>query len=107
MSPVPWWAFEPASEISPPITNDGSCPACCRITVMIEVVVVLPWVPATAIVRRSVIAAARASAGQQQRAQPGHPHTADADQVHAAQVLGGQLAGRRQLRGVHCVAPPG
>ena len=43
------------------MTNDGSSPQCCRIEVTIEVVVVLPWVPATAIVRRPVIAAASAS----------------------------------------------
>src|SRR6266508_2110911 len=60
-SPVPWWAFEPTSEISPPITKDGSRPACCRIRVAIEVVVVLPCVPAIAIVRRPAMAAARAS----------------------------------------------
>ena len=33
---------------SPPIANDGSTPACCRATVSIDVVVVLPLVPATA-----------------------------------------------------------
>ncbi|PSK63108.1 hypothetical protein B0E53_04957 [Micromonospora sp. MH33] len=60
-SPVPWCAPEPTSEISPPITKDGSVPACWSTMVTIEVVVVLPWVPATATVRRPVIAAARAS----------------------------------------------
>src|SRR6266508_1204562 len=60
-SPVPWWAFEPTSEISPPMTNDGSSPACCRVRGAIEVGGVLPCVPAIAIVRRPVMAAASAS----------------------------------------------
>ena len=46
-SPLPWWALVPASPRSPPTANDGSNPQCCRATISIEVVVVLPWVPVT------------------------------------------------------------
>ena len=46
--PVPRWALLPLSLSSLPIANDGSAPQCCSATVSIEVVVVLPCVPATA-----------------------------------------------------------
>ncbi len=45
------WAPVPTSLTSPPTTKLGSHPAVGRIIVSIEVVVVLPWVPATATVR--------------------------------------------------------
>ena len=45
---MPRWALEPDSLSSLPIANEGSAPQCCSATVSIEVVVVLPWVPATA-----------------------------------------------------------
>ena len=48
MSPDPKCAFVPPRLIIPPIAKEGSKPACCKATVSIEVVVVLPWVPATA-----------------------------------------------------------
>ncbi|SIN10602.1 Uncharacterised protein [Mycobacteroides abscessus subsp. abscessus] len=44
-----------------PTAKDGSAPAASSITAIIELVVVLPWVPATAIVRWTPMAAARAS----------------------------------------------
>ena len=50
-SPLPWWALVPASPNSPPTAKDGSKPLCCRATVSMEVVVVLPWVPVTIRVR--------------------------------------------------------
>ena len=40
---------------------DGSAPAACRATVSSEVVVVLPWVPATATTRRPAITEASAA----------------------------------------------
>ena len=46
-SPLPWWALVPASPRSPPTANDGSNPLCCKATMSIDVVVVLPWVPVT------------------------------------------------------------
>ena len=48
LPPLPSWALEPVTLRSPPIANDGSAPQCCSATVSIEVVVVLPCVPATA-----------------------------------------------------------
>ena len=45
--PLPWWALVPDSFSSPPMANDGSSPQCCSATTSIEVVEVLPWVPAT------------------------------------------------------------
>ena len=48
-SPPPCLAPEPLSFRSPPITKLGSRPARSRISRCIDVVVVLPWVPATAI----------------------------------------------------------
>ncbi len=44
--------WSPDSLSSPPIANDGSAPQCWRATVSIDVVVVLPCVPATATTRR-------------------------------------------------------
>ena len=41
-SPEPWCALLPDSFISEPITNEGSFPAFCKMTVTIEVVVVFP-----------------------------------------------------------------
>ena len=61
-SPVPRWAFDPDSLSSLPIANDGSTPQCCRATVSIDVVVVLPCVPATATPRLPAMTAASASA---------------------------------------------
>ena len=59
---------------SPPMANDGSSPACCSATVSIEVVEVLPWVPATHTPRHPAISAASASArrttGIPRRARP-------------------------------------
>ena len=46
----------------PPIAKDGSTPALCIATVAIEEVVVLPWVPATAIEIDSDIKSASAAA---------------------------------------------
>ena len=62
ISPDPKWAFVPPRFIIPPIAKDGSKPACCSATVSIEVVVVFPWVPATATDLDSDIKRARASA---------------------------------------------
>ena len=62
MSPLPWCAPEPDSLSSPPMANDGSSPAACSATVSIEVVDVLPWVPAMHTLRVSVINAASAYA---------------------------------------------
>lgn len=45
--PLPWCALVPASPSSPPTANDGSKPLCCNATMIIDVVVVLPWVPVT------------------------------------------------------------
>ena len=42
------WAPVPMSLTSPPMTKPGRSPASARISMSIEVVVVLPWVPATA-----------------------------------------------------------
>ena len=61
-SPAPWWALAPESLSSLPIANDGSAPQCWAAIVSIEVVVVLPCVPATATPRKPAITAARASA---------------------------------------------
>ena len=47
--------WSPVSLSSPPIAKDGSAPQCCSATVSSEVVVVLPWVPATATTRRPCI----------------------------------------------------
>ena len=47
-SPWPRRAFEPKARALPPMTTVGSRPACARITAIIVVVVVLPWLPATA-----------------------------------------------------------
>ena len=41
----------PTSATSPPMTNPGASPASARISISIELVVVLPWVPATPIDR--------------------------------------------------------
>ena len=57
-SPLPWWALVPASPRSPPTAKDGSNPVCCRATISIEVVVVLPCVPVTMRVRRPAISLA-------------------------------------------------
>ena len=59
---MPSWAFEPDSFRLPPIAYDGSAAQCCSATVSIEVVVVLPCVPATASVRRPTITEASAAA---------------------------------------------
>ena len=42
------------------MANDGSSPQCCSATVSIDVVEVLPWVPATAATRRPTVSAASA-----------------------------------------------
>ena len=60
-SPEPSWALEPDSLSSPPIANDGSAPQCWSATVSSDVVVVLPWVPATATTLRPCITEARAA----------------------------------------------
>ena len=52
-SPVPQPAFVPVVRSSPPMTYDGSQPARISACAAIEAVVVLPCVPAIAIVRRS------------------------------------------------------
>ncbi|CAM5500941.1 hypothetical protein SFUMM280S_10462 [Streptomyces fumanus] len=52
---------EPGASRSPPMAYEGSRPSSARETASIEVVVVLPWVPATASGRRPSIRAARAS----------------------------------------------
>ena len=60
-SPLPWWALVPASPSSPPTAKDGSRPQCCRATISIDVVVVLPWVPVTiSVVRPSISLASTA-----------------------------------------------
>ena len=51
ISPLPWWALEPGASRSPPMAYDGSRPSAHSATASIEVVVVLPCVPATAIGR--------------------------------------------------------
>ena len=43
------------------MAKDGSAPQCCRATVSSEVVVVLPWVPATATTTRPCITDSRAA----------------------------------------------
>ncbi len=47
---------------SPPMTNDGARPPARRASASIELVVVLPWVPATAIVSRWAAMAASTAA---------------------------------------------
>ena len=54
-------ALVPRAAMRAPTAKDGSAPAASSITAIIELVVVLPWVPATAIVRWTPMAAARAS----------------------------------------------
>ena len=61
-SPVPRWAFEPEALMVPPIAKEGSAPQACRATVSIEDVVVLPCVPATAMLIDSLISKASACA---------------------------------------------
>src|SRR3712207_6977761 len=61
-SPWPACALLPDSLSVPPIAKDGSTPQACTATVSIEVVEVLPCVPATATLRRPAITAARATA---------------------------------------------
>ena len=56
--PVPAAALTPLALKSPPTANDGSSPAASRMATTIPVVVVLPWVPATAIPVRPVISRA-------------------------------------------------
>ena len=46
-SPLPTRWPAPSSGRKPPIMIVGSSPACMKICVSMEVVVVLPWVPAT------------------------------------------------------------
>ncbi len=43
------------------MANEGSAPQCCSATVSSDVVVVLPWVPATATTRRPCITDSRAA----------------------------------------------
>ena len=50
-SPPVQWAPVPASVTSPPTMKLGASPASARISISIDVVVVLPWVPATATAR--------------------------------------------------------
>ena len=61
-APLPSPAPSPVSVRIPPITYPGSAPLCRRIVVIMLVVVVLPWVPATAMPRRPSITLARAAA---------------------------------------------
>ena len=61
-SPSPHAAPLPNSVMSPPMMNDGRRPASTRTSASIEDVVVLPWVPATATVRRVAVMAASTSA---------------------------------------------
>ena len=51
----------PAAASSPPIANDGSAPASWSATVSIEVVVVLPFAPAIAMLRPAGVEAASAA----------------------------------------------
>ena len=60
--PVPQCALVPEDCSSLPIAKDGSSPQACSATVTIEVVVVLPWVPAMAMGWRPAITALSASA---------------------------------------------
>src|SRR4051795_7701635 len=62
MSPSPECALLPDSLRSPPMAKDGSAPQACTATVSIEVVEVLPCVPATATLRRPAMTAASATA---------------------------------------------
>ena len=50
----------PVVDSTPPMTKDGSTPQACSATVVIDVVVVFPCVPATATARRSTMSEARA-----------------------------------------------
>ena len=61
-APVSQAALVPISLTSPPIRNDGRRPASTRIRASIEAVVVLPWVPATAMHRLRAAIPARVSA---------------------------------------------
>ena len=61
-SPVSHAALVPISLTSPPIRKDGCRPASTRISASMEAVVVLPWVPATAMHRRRAAIPASASA---------------------------------------------
>jgi len=60
--PVPRCAFDPDDVRVPPIANEGSTPHACKATVIIEEVVVLPCVPATAMLREPRMRSARACA---------------------------------------------
>src|SRR3954469_6045858 len=62
MSPSPAWPLLPDSFRSPPMAKEGSAPQACTATVSIEVVDVLPWVPAAATLRRPAITEASATA---------------------------------------------
>ena len=61
-SPSPWRALEPRSFSSPPTRKVGSRPASTSTRLIMEVVVVLPWVPQTAIPRPASMSQARACA---------------------------------------------
>ena len=60
-SPLPWWALAPLVTRLPPTAKDGSSPQCCSATVSMDVVVVLPCVPATATLRYPRIRATSAT----------------------------------------------
>ena len=62
ISPLPRWALVPELFIIPPIAKEGSRPALWSATVSIAVVVVFPWVPATATDLFPCITSASASA---------------------------------------------
>ncbi len=61
-SPPPRRAFAPAASSLPPITKVGSRPPSASTLAVSEVVVVLPWVPATATPRLKRISSASISA---------------------------------------------
>ena len=61
-SPLPSRALEPNASSRPPMTAVGSRPACASITAIIEVVVVFPCAPATAMENFSRISSANISA---------------------------------------------
>ena len=60
--PPPRRALAPAASNCPPITKVGSSPPSASTLAVSEVVVVLPWVPATAMPRRKRISSASISA---------------------------------------------